>query len=431
MTLTGPLRVMLVWAGITLGLDPVATAQIPSANAPGDDPAGTSPPPIGAETSIGSPPLPQPSLPGDPGALAPGSGPATAPGETVTPPQTSVADPSVATQPATGSGDDEVKFRPYIFPTFAALFRDDFKSSSGASYLNRRKGTSNPILPGPGGQRAYDDEQTAIRLRYGRSRRSISFPGPDSAGFPNSSFTLPKGRLYIENNPLAIYTASKTRNFRYNSDFLLRYGLTDNVEFRLFSNGFTYEKIHPATFTTPNGTVTQSKGFNTSGFSPLAFDLKIHLWDENRKYFVPSTALEVYIQTPFGSPRYSSGTQPSASLNFDQGLPLDFTLEYAVGIAGNQNPDGSVFYQTAFQYALQHNVVGNFDVFVHGFLNNANLPRLGISNRNNESTTETVVGVGGIWTPNDRIAIFGSYNFGVIQPDSHPNIALLGFAISL
>ena len=70
-------------------------------------------------------------------------------------------------------------------------------------------------------------------------------------------------------------------------------------------------------------------------------------------------------------------------------------------------------------------------MFVHGFLNNSSLPRLGISDRNTQATRDTVVGVGGIYTPNDRVAIFGSYNFGLVSPDSHPNIALLGFAISL
>ena len=41
----------------------------------------------------------------------------------------------------------------------------------------------------------------------------------------------------------------------------------------------------------------------------------------------------------------------------------------------------------------------------------------------------TVMGAGAIWTLNDRLAIFGSYNFGV-TPASPKTIALLGFAMA-
>jgi hypothetical protein len=41
-----------------------------------------------------------------------------------------------------------------------------------------------------------------------------------------------------------------------------------------------------------------------------------------------------------------------------------------------------------------------------------------------------VTGVGGIWTVNDRLAIYGSYNFGLTQ-FSPTTIAFLGFAVAL
>jgi hypothetical protein len=43
--------------------------------------------------------------------------------------------------------------------------------------------------------------------------------------------------------------------------------------------------------------------------------------------------------------------------------------------------------------------------------------------------TVTVVGVGAIWTVNDRFAIFGSYNFGLTR-GSPRTIALLGGAVA-
>ena len=41
-----------------------------------------------------------------------------------------------------------------------------------------------------------------------------------------------------------------------------------------------------------------------------------------------------------------------------------------------------------------------------------------------------VTGVGGIWTVNDRLAIYGSYNFGLTK-DSPTTLAFLGFAVAL
>ena len=49
----------------------------------------------------------------------------------------------------------------------------------------------------------------------------------------------------------------------------------------------------------------------TTSFSPIGFDLKLHLWDENRTWYVPAAGLDVYIQTALGSPEFSAGTQPS------------------------------------------------------------------------------------------------------------------------
>jgi hypothetical protein len=43
--------------------------------------------------------------------------------------------------------------------------------------------------------------------------------------------------------------------------------------------------------------------------------------------------------------------------------------------------------------------------------------------------TVNVGGVGYIWTVNDRLAVFGSYNFGT-TPASPATIALMGFAVA-
>ena len=47
----------------------------------------------------------------------------------------------------------------------------------------------------------------------------------------------------------------------YQWEYLLRYGLTDNLEFRIFSNGFTAQ-------------ASKGKQAATTGYSPLAFSLR-------------------------------------------------------------------------------------------------------------------------------------------------------------
>jgi hypothetical protein len=253
-----------------------------------------------------------------------------------------------------------------------------------------------------------------------RTRANIRFPGPDTSNFPNSAYTLPKGRFYLESSPLTLYGPTTQSAPQYNWEFLARYGLTDNLELRLFSNGFT----------------ALGRPAYTTGFSPLAFDLKMHFWEENRRYHLPAMGVEIYLTTDFGSPRLNTGVQPAISLLFDQVLPGDFLLEYNFGIAGNPLADGLNDYQFAFQWAVEHTLFSDdFVVFTHGFFNNSALPRLPSSDAaildiNTNPPTTVVVGGGARWTLNDRWCLFGSYNAG-LTPSSPTTLAYVGFAVAL
>jgi hypothetical protein len=92
-------------------------------------------------------------------------------------------------------------------------------------------------------------------------------------------------------------------------------------------------------------------------------------------------------------------------------------------------------YDFSYQWSLQHQVVRDFDVFWHGFYNAAALPRVRhipapVEIRNLPRNPAAVVtGAGAIWTVNDRLAIYGSYNFG-LTPESPTTIALIGFAVA-
>lgn len=73
-----------------------------------------------------------------------------------------------------------------------------------------------------------------------RSQPDISNPGSDLANFPNSAFTLPQGSAYVEVSGFSYYGRSKGSPEQYNAEFLTRYGVTDNIELRIFSNGPTW-----------------------------------------------------------------------------------------------------------------------------------------------------------------------------------------------
>ncbi|MFO0959762.1 MAG: transporter [Isosphaeraceae bacterium] len=248
-----------------------------------------------------------------------------------------------------------------------------------------------------------------------RSKVDIRSPGPDTANFPNSAYTLPKGRFYIESSPFTYYGKSTVSPAQYNFEWLIRYGITDNLEFRLYSNGYS-----------------MLLGPQTTGFSPLVFDFKIHLWDENPQLRLPAAAIEVYIQTPFGSPRFNNGTQPSLTLNFSKELPGDFDFEVNFGINGSNDALNQTYYNFSIQWALQRELFSDVFLFTHGFLNNSALPRLpGVIVPAGQviNNLPVVVGAGLLWNVSDRLAFFGSYNFGVDR-DAPQRIAYTGFAIA-
>jgi hypothetical protein len=239
---------------------------------------------------------------------------------------------------------------------------------------------------------------------------NIRRPDPDTANFPNSAYTVAKGRMYIENSPVGFTGPARFSSSSYNWNYLIRYGLTDNLEFRLFGNGYT---------------AIQGKD-KTTGFAPLDFDFKAHFWNENRKYFIPAAGLEVYLQTDFGSPAFDHGVQPSINMLFDQTLFFDVNLEWNIGITGAR-ANGNIYYEVSASWSFEHKIVKDLDIFIHGFYNAASLPRSILFNP--AASNAIVNGVGLIKTVNDQFAIFGSYNLGCTK--TSPNhIILAGFAVA-
>jgi hypothetical protein len=240
---------------------------------------------------------------------------------------------------------------------------------------------------------------------------NISEPGPDMGDFPNSAFTLPKGRAYFEFSPVTLFNADRQNPQGYVAPYLLRYGLTNDVEFRIFGNGIT-SIGGPAP---------------TTGFSPLNLDLKVHLWNDRKEWLIPAVSLEVVLLTPWGSSQFDGGFQPSLNLNFDLPITKKVNFEWTVGYGGVQqaiNIDTKEVFIPRFnflvpgihrsfdlnfnqfhaQWAIEYEVNEQLELFVHGFHNGAVLLNLGAGE---------MVGAGGFWKFNSRVTAFGSLNSGL------------------
>lgn len=255
---------------------------------------------------------------------------------------------------------------------------------------------------------------------------NISEPGPDMGDFPNSSFTLPKGRMYFEMAPLTFVSPDRFTPAAYVLPFLFRYGITDDVEFRLLGNGATI--------------IAGDKG--TSGFSPLILDMKIHLWDGKKECFIPASSLEVAIQTNMASPVFRGGVQPALNMNFDLKITEKTNIEWTIGYAATQDAvdvrTGERFiprhgfisdFQKAnlnvnlfsVQWALEYDVTEKLQVFAHGYYNGSVFLQQGAG---------VVAGVGLFWKASNRLTWYGSCNAG-LDNNVAPLSTQIGFALAI
>ncbi|MDD2767656.1 MAG: hypothetical protein PHT19_02900 [Methylococcus sp.] len=257
------------------------------------------------------------------------------------------------------------------------------------------------------------------------SALTIGEPGPDLSNFPNSSYTLPEGGIYVEMSPFTMQGASSNSVKQYNWEVLFRYGLTDDVELRLFTQGLT----------------VQGPPQSATGFSPLTFDTKVHLYKDDFEYFNYSVGMEAYVQTTWGSSVYDGGTQGSLMLNADHVLPWDIALNWNFGYVSLQDFKGAEVILPSFQWALQRDVVDDFALFIQGYINAAALPRTLHAGRvlprlqhagsvsSVQDLQEHMLGVGFQWTVTDRIAVFGSYS-GALGDYVPSYLGTMGLAVA-
>lgn len=263
------------------------------------------------------------------------------------------------------------------------------------------------LAENPDGEVVPEDPYLFPRMRFRQYEvqdrsKTIKEPGPDTSDFPNSPYTLPAGRFYVEMTPFTWTGQTSTNPSAYNFQALYRYGLTDYWEFRVYTQGL---QVDMATGQTPQYV----------GFNPITFDMKIHLQEEIKEWFIPALGLEAFIQTDFGSKELSNGVQPGLSLLANHSIGEKWNLNWNVGLVGGWAGDEYITYTTTYQVSLSREITDNLSFFVHGYVNDAALPQY-VSPISGGNPNAMVLGGGFLWTPLDRVALWGQAGAGVNNP---------------
>ena len=243
----------------------------------------------------------------------------------------------------------------------------------------------------------------------------ITSPGPELPTFPENVNTLPAGNGYIELSAFGYVGSDMESPGMFNTPFLLEYGATDNIELRIYDNGFAW-----------NGT---NKSY--SGFQPPTFGALIHVMDEQSDIFLPAIAIEPLVATNiFGNSNTRGGVQPIFLFTFVNTLPFEIEFNYTLGTIRAINSLNENYWQFEFQWALQKEVFECLQLFIHGSYNSVNLSSQSLpALQNTYATEESVIGAGFIFTANERLAFYGQISGGV-NPYTPSIVSWGGFAIS-
>lgn len=250
-------------------------------------------------------------------------------------------------------------------------------------------------------------------LEIRRSVADMHYPGPDLTNYPNSAFTLPRGGIYVEANPGAFTGGSDISRASWAMPYLLRYGLTNDIELRVLSDGLTVES-------------------DTVGFAPVGFDTKMHLGVVEYGAFNATIGLEATVQTGkwLASKAFEDGDQYTLNLLIDHFLPGDLSFEWNIGVTRftSQNQD---LFLPSVQWAFQRDIAEDVAVYIngyHGAIPTADITGSGFGTAH--WPQEQLIGAGAQWIMNERLAFFAGCNWGFTRfsPDYSTN---LGFALSL
>jgi hypothetical protein len=162
-------------------------------------------------------------------------------------------------------------------------------------------------------------------------------------------------------------------------------------------------------------------GIDTTGFGPLTFGFKRHVWDEDKEGWLPALGIIAQVKTPTTFDRFDNGAaEPTIFFNFDKGLPFEFDFEVNGGLTWSKDDGGDRFLQGNILWALGHEIAPHVEAFTHGF---ANFPV------EDGSGAEVVVGPGVAWIVSPRTMLDMSLNFGLTDQSPH-RITRFGLSVA-
>ena len=260
------------------------------------------------------------------------------------------------------------------------------------------------IYPPPAATATTDAEdwvQLTVRGQNGELRRpNVRDPGTDFSDYPNSAEVVPVGEFYLslEWN----YMATRAPQVSDNSmPYTFRTGVVKDLEIRVTGSGLTQE----------NG-----PNFTETGFAPISFGAKWHLFDGQDERYLPAVGLESDVSTRLASSFFDPGRAiPDFSLNFDQPLPGDWSLSWNTGVTWQVGDDSEQFAQWNFPWSLVYDFNDNFEMYWHGLLN---LPA------SSGVQEELLTGVGFNSYLGDQWSIWGNYNWGLTSQSDNRCVAV-------
>lgn len=185
----------------------------------------------------------------------------------------------------------------------------------------------------------------------------IDTDGPD---FVESSEVVPKGYFQYE---LDLGSANGSNNGAQqhltDTPLLLKYGIAENWELRIASDGFMAQ----------NGQL---------GLGNTAFGFKYHSQDRNESTGAPAISWIAQFQTPIASPYFrTGGILPSLRSVITWELPNEFALGLMPGVATQANEAGKTYTAGIFGAVLNKKLNEKLRVFVE-----ISLPTISKPNQN-------------------------------------------------
>jgi len=235
----------------------------------------------------------------------------------------------------------------------------------------------------------------------------IIHPGPDTENFPLSPFTLQQGRVYWENYPLYFELPDATKQYNYYWPFLLRIGVTSIMELRFSGLGLTAKNA-------------SSPAKSITGFSPVEFGIKLHVYGTPEMRWAPSCGIEAAIIPPVASKNLKDGTQCRITALFYHTLMEKLSLEWNIGTYSlTTTPDQKRSFFALACWALQYDIHEHIGLFFQGRYSSAKQPLY---------PTTLLLGAGFLSNITKRVCIYGSYNWPVFKKGF--DVANLGFALA-